>query len=238
MSERRREDHDRQLTPGKQSGTSRQGVQFAVAPGKRTLTQDLKPAPQAEPSPGVHQAAAHGVSGSGGALPFVDQIQRSFGRHDIGNVRAHSDGAASAGATAMGADAFAMGDRVAFGRQPDLHLAAHEAAHVVQQRGGVQLADGVGQEGDGYEQNADAVADLVVQGKSAEALLDRFAGSGGGGSSNAAVQRHAFVGGKQITSADPDAVGAVLPMVKDDVVRDYVYDGDEAPRGEDDRLPG
>jgi hypothetical protein len=41
----------------------------------------------------------------------------------------------------------------------------------------VQLAGGVGQKGDRYEQHADAVADLVVQGKPAEGLLDEMAPS-------------------------------------------------------------
>jgi hypothetical protein len=60
---------------------------------------------------------------------------------------------------------------------PDLHTAAHEAAHVVQQQAGVQLKGGVGAVGDSYELHADAVADAVVQGKSAEGLLDQMAPS-------------------------------------------------------------
>jgi hypothetical protein len=56
---------------------------------------------------------------------------------------------------------------------------------VVQQRGGVQLKGGVGEADDAYERNADAVADRVVAGRSAEDLLD--GGSAGGGV--AAVQR-------------------------------------------------
>lgn len=71
----------------------------------------------------------------------------------------------------MGARAYAMGNHVAFGIQPDLHTAAHEAAHVVQQRAGVSLSGGVGQAGDAYERHADAVDDRVVAGESAEALL-------------------------------------------------------------------
>jgi hypothetical protein len=176
------------------------------APGKRTLTE-------------VHEAAAHGTSGPGRELPHREQIQRSFGRHALGDVVAHVGGEAEEGATAMGADAFAVGDQVAFAAQPDLHTAAHEAAHVVQQRGGVQLKGGVGAEGDPYEQHADAVADLVVQGKSSEALLDQHAGGGGGRSE--AVQRHAFVGGKQIKKKDSIATGAVGAFVTDDVVRSY-----------------
>lgn len=87
----------------------------------------------------------------------------------------------------MGAQAFATGNHVAFAGAPDLHTAAHEAAHVVQQRVGVSLKGGVGAEGDVYEQHADAVADRVVAGGSAEVLLDRFAPSGAGGSEG--VQR-------------------------------------------------
>ncbi len=55
-----------------------------------------------------------------------------------------------------------------------------------QQRGSVQLAGGVGQTGDPYERHADAVADAVVQGASAEALLDQVASGGG---APAVVQR-------------------------------------------------
>src|SRR6185503_888478 len=75
---------------------------------------------------------------------------------------------------------------------PDLHTAAHEAAHVVQQRAGVQLKGGVGEAGDPYERHADAVASLVVQGASAESLLDQFAGPSAGpatASAGAHVQR-------------------------------------------------
>lgn len=138
----------------------------------------------------VHRAAAHGFSGSGGALPHLGAIERSFGRHDVSGVRAHVGGAAAEGAAAMGAHAYASGDQVAFESAPDLHLAAHEAAHVVQQRGGVQLSGGVGAAGDAYEQHADAVADLVTRGESAEALLDRYAPAGATGASvQRAVQR-------------------------------------------------
>jgi hypothetical protein len=48
----------------------------------------------------------------------------------------------------------------------------------VQQRAGVMLAGGVGAAGDRYEQHADAVADAVVAGRSAEGMLDTMAGGG------------------------------------------------------------
>ncbi|MCB9734198.1 MAG: DUF4157 domain-containing protein [Deltaproteobacteria bacterium] len=122
--------------------------------------------------------AARGAQGAGGPLPFRERIQASFGRHDVSGVRAHTDGAAQAASAALGARAYASGDHVAFGGAPDLHTAAHEAAHVVQQRAGVALKGGVGAEGDVYERHADAVADLVVRGEPAEGLLDRMAGPG------------------------------------------------------------
>ncbi len=124
----------------------------------------------------VHELAAHGIGGSGGGLPFLVQIQRAFGRHDVSDVRAHVGGAASEAATALGAEAYATGRDIAFRGAPDLRTAAHEAAHVVQQRGGVQLAGGVGAAGDIYERHADEVADAVVAGRSAESLLDVHAG--------------------------------------------------------------
>lgn len=78
----------------------------------------------------------------------------------------------------MGATAYATGNHVAFGGASDLHTAAHEAAHIVQQRACVHLQGGVGKAGDAHEQHADAVADKVVRGESAERLLDAYAGGG------------------------------------------------------------
>ena len=141
-----------------------------------------------DPDPAdIHATAAEGVSGAGGSLPHLDAIQQSFGQHDVSGVQAHTGSAANAAAGKMGAEAYATGDAVAFGSgSPSLHTAAHEAAHVVQQRQGVELAGGVGSAGDGYEQHADAVADRVVAGKSASDLL-----GSPGGSASSAVQKKA-----------------------------------------------
>ncbi len=152
--------------------------------------QMLAPEPTRAAERDVGRAAAHGISGSGGALPHHETIQRSFGGYDISRVTAHLDRHASEGAAAMGAEAYATGDHVAFGANgASLHTAAHEAAHVVQQRAGVSLAGGVGQAGDRYERHADAVADAVVRGESAEALLGEMAGGGGQRGGSQAVQR-------------------------------------------------
>src|SRR5262249_20962304 len=146
--------------------------------------------PAAARSPPVQAAAAQGISGSSGPLPYADTIQGLFGGHDISGIQAHTDASATAGAQAMGAQAFATGNHVAFAQSPDLHTAAHEAAHVVQQRAGVQLKGGVGEVGDSYERNADEVADRVVQGKSAQDLLPPTQnGAAPTGATQRAVQR-------------------------------------------------
>ncbi len=137
--------------------------------------------------PTAHDTAHEGVDAAGGTLPHAGAIQSSFGRHDVGGVRAHVGGAAATACDALGARAYATGNDVAFAQSPDLFTAAHEAAHTVQQRGGVQLTDNIGRVSDSYEQHADQVADKVVHGESAEALLDPRAGGG----ESSAVQRAA-----------------------------------------------
>ena len=117
----------------------------------------------AEPSAAAVKAkAADGVSGGGQPLPFLDKIQSAMPGHDLSDVQAHVGGKAGEACSNIGASAYATGNDVAFKKAPDLHTAAHEAAHVVQQRAGVQLSDGVGKAGDAYERQADKVADAVV----------------------------------------------------------------------------
>ena len=60
----------------------------------------------------------------------------------------HTSPEAAGPARAMGTDAYTTSDHVALEGSADLHTVAHEAAHVVQQRGGVQPKGGVGAAGD------------------------------------------------------------------------------------------
>ena len=171
------------------------------------------------PAETIHAHAARGVSGSGGGLPHLAAIQRSFGHHDVTGVRAHVGGAAADAAQAIGAAAYATGDDVAFAGAPDLRQAAHEAAHVVQQRGGVRLDGGVGRAGDPYERHADDVAALVTRGESAEALLDTMAHRGVAG--GPAVQRLVAEGHGAFTAimyrlgmATPEQLAALRAQVE------------------------
>ena len=121
------------------------------------------------------QRAAEGLRGPGRQLPFLETLQRSFGDHELGGVKTFVGGQAASAARDIGADAYATDGSVAFSRQPDLYTAAHEAAHVVQQRGGVHLSGGVSRSGDRYERHANRVAEQVVRGHSAAPLLDAVA---------------------------------------------------------------
>jgi Domain of unknown function (DUF4157) len=170
------------------------------------------------PPNAVHETAARGVAENGGAVPHAETIQRSFGRHAIGEIRAHIGGPAALAARSIGASAYATGNAVAFDRTPDLRTAAHEAAHVIQQRGGVSLPGGVGASGDRHEKHAETVADLVAQGRSAEPLLDQYTG---GIPAAPAVQRLAFINETQITTSDKSFTPEMKSMVSDPKVRNY-----------------
>jgi hypothetical protein len=128
----------------------------------------------------IRAAAVAGVRTPSTSLPYLDRIQASFGHHSIGDVQAHVGSAAARASQAMNAQAYATGNHVVFGARPDLRTAAHEAAHIVQQRAGVQLAGGVGRVGDRYERHAEAVADAVVAGNSVERLIEPLTTNSGG----------------------------------------------------------
>jgi len=163
-------------------GTGRAQQGAGPSPGKQTLVEQAYATAVQQRANGprdeaaVHEAAGRGVATPSSPMPHGDMIQRAFGRHDLSNVQAHTGPEAAAAAGGMNAEAYATGNHVVLGNATDLFTAAHEAAHVVQQRGGVHLKAGVGEAGDAYERHADEVASLVVQGKSAEQALDRHAG--------------------------------------------------------------
>jgi hypothetical protein len=136
------------------------------------------------------RAAQDGLRGTGRTLPHAERIQQAFGAgHDVAAIHAHFDRDAASACDALGATAYASGSGIAFATQPDLWLAAHEAAHVEQQRHGGAPAGGVDTPGDAHERQASAVADRVAAGKSAKDLLPRGEPRGG---ATGAVQRYSI----------------------------------------------
>jgi hypothetical protein len=99
-------------------------------------------------------------------------MEQSFG-HDFSRVRVHSDERAGESAKLLDADAYTIGDHVAFapGRfKPDTFegtaLIAHELTHVVQQSGANGSdAVAVGAAQGGHEREAQASARAVLDGK-------------------------------------------------------------------------
>lgn len=171
---------DRDSTDAVQRAPARTGYEDLIAAARTGHESEraADPGGEARNDRVIRAAARVGTSGASRALPHLAAIQKSFGRHDVSHVSAHTDDAALAGAEAMGARAFAVGEHIAFAGLPDLHTVAHEATHVIQQRAGVHLDGGVGNVGDPYERHADAVAERVVAGESTEALLDHPPGIG------------------------------------------------------------
>ena len=180
----------------------------------------------------TQQIAATGVEGPGGSMPHADTIKQSFGEHApvVDGIHAHVGGKAAHAAQQIGAEAYATRNAVAFQSSPDLHTAAHEAAHIVQQKQGVSLYGGVGEANDGHERNADAVADRVVAGQSAVDLLPVGAGVGG-----VAVQRKPGVPGPQGPKGEVGPQGAKGDAGPQGAKGDTGPQGEpgkEGPRGE------
>jgi hypothetical protein len=208
----------RPIAAGRRSLTDR----LAARPIQRRATTAAPAAasPQREPAGdpfwfadgGAQEVADRGVAAAASPLPHLATIQASFGRHDVTGARAEIGGAGAEAADQLGAEAYATGDRVAFARRAgSLHTAAHEAAHVVQQRGGVQLLGGLGAADDEHERHADEVAARVVAGHSAEDLLDHYAG----GLPEAGVQRLVRIGKvpKRATRQQELAIDKILDLL-------------------------
>lgn len=192
--------------------SSREVVQLQRALGNRGV-QALA---QGGQDASILSVAGAGLSGAPRALPYLDKVQAAFGRHDVRGVRAFVGGDAASANQALGASAYAMGAAVAFRSAPDLHTAAHEAAHVVQQRSGVSFKGVLGEEGGADERHADAVADAVVAGRSAEALLDARPRSQGGG--GAVVQRKATHEPSIIVQDLPNSALTVGSILEDELL--------------------
>src|SRR5688572_24757982 len=58
----------------------------------------------------IHVAAREGVRGADKALPHLDKVQASFGRHDVSHARARTGGAAARASARMGAEAYTVGN--------------------------------------------------------------------------------------------------------------------------------
>lgn len=122
-------------------------------------------------------------------------MEPRFGR-DFSGVRLHTGSAARMGASAVSARAYTVGHNIVLGEGESAlptpegrHLLAHELTHVVQQQSGAHAASGMSVPGDAFERQANAVADAVVGGQSAQAMLTGLRPSATGAPSRPSVMR-------------------------------------------------
>lgn len=169
-------------------GTPSGGVPVRAATPVRVAAPVQRKAVSSPARADVATVASRGVAAASAPLPHAQTIQRAFGRHDISSIRVQIGGEAASASRALGAKAYATGSTIAFADDPDLHTAAHEAAHIIQQRAGRAPSTGLDTGSDEFEQHADRVADAVVRGESVESLLDEL----GQATPHTAVQRKLF----------------------------------------------
>ncbi len=158
----------------------------AKAPEAAVMRKALRGASYADGAAMLSPVQA--LSGGGSELPHRAAIESSYGV-DLGAVQAYTGPDAKAACDALGAEAFASGNRVAFADpSPSLELAAHEAAHTVQQSAGVRLSSRVSRPGDALEVQADQAAARAASGQSAADLLPETPTVAGAPASDAPVQ--------------------------------------------------
>jgi hypothetical protein len=112
------------------------------------------------------------ITSSGSPLPVSvrNPLSHSFSI-DLTPIRVHTDARAQSITRSFNTRAFAYGHKIFLGpgeTPNDLHLMAHEVAHVVQQSRGAVLQHFTPSRGDTYEQEAERAASAVMRG-------DRFA---------------------------------------------------------------
>jgi hypothetical protein len=156
---------------GSEAAAEHEGEEAEVSPGKRTLTEALTPGLQRKV--GGSRDVAGGTSvpgGMGGPLPGLATMQPLFGHHDLASVQYVGGKKGAAVANAAGTEALATGGLVVSGSDSP-GVVAHEAAHVVMQRGGMTG-------GPEAEHRADQVAAGVERGQNVQGMLDQVAAPG------------------------------------------------------------
>lgn len=168
------------------AGSARKGWPLRIPGHKGGLLSrfSLPEGPQHRPSFGQEA-----MTSSGQPLdPHTRELMESRFGHDFSQVAVHANAGATEAASAISARAFTVGHDIVFGAGEYVpssfagrNLLAHELTHVVQQRTGIRLTDGMGQSDDAYEVQAEAVAARVANGTSASSLLARVSPVSGTG---------------------------------------------------------
>lgn len=122
--------------------------------------------------------ASTGIRGSGSTVPFKSEMEQAFAR-DFSHVRAHTGTEAHRASKVLGANAYTVGNDIAFGTStPDRGTVAHELTHIVQHETsrGVQ-ASGVTTKSAPAEREARAVQQATVSGQELPTISETLASS-------------------------------------------------------------
>jgi len=151
--------------PVEAGASSARGRQRRALRGLDYEDQGAALAPAEEAGVGSPEAiATRGLTEPGRPLPAAGRLEAATGI-DFSGVSAHFGPAATAACEALGAEAYTLGDAIAFATaSPGLALQAHEAAHTIQQGAVPAPPAGSGEAGGDPEQQADGLAAAVVAG--------------------------------------------------------------------------
>ncbi len=162
-------------------------------------------------APAEDPAAAFGAAteGAGGEVPFREEMEALFGE-DFEAVQAFFDQGGNL--DELGADAAAVGDRIAFAEgNPDRELVAHELAHVLQARNGggglsasAPASSAVAQRSSGAEVEARQAGSAVAAGRPAPAIQATASG----------IHLSESEGGGTAESSEPGTKKVTLPTFK------------------------
>jgi len=168
--------------PGVQRQVARQlqAEQGNAAVARLAQEHEGEPGEGSEPL-SVDAAFALATSGRSSRLPFAAELGPRLGL-DLSRVKAYLGGPeAEAGLAALGAEAAAHGDQVAFRMaSPSKELVAHEATHIAQQGGKPGATTGltVSQPGDALERQAESTGRDLAAGKTPTGGTDDQAAGG------------------------------------------------------------
>lgn len=133
-----------------------------------------QPAKSESKGKSVEKVAEGGLSGSSGILPYIDQLERSFGQ-PLGGIRAYEGPSAAEASEQLGAKGYATQGQVVLGKNANLRTVAEETGHALQQQNSVSSwwsqSHGITDPRGPVEADAKLAAENVVAGRAASVRM-------------------------------------------------------------------
>ena len=147
-------------------GMDYQSAVAALSPQSAPIQMDASSAQMAHANK-IHSEAQRGVDSASSGIPHQSTVQELVGPSvDLGGIKSVAGGVGKEVCENTGSNAMATQGTVIFkDSNPSPGTVAHEVKHIKDQQAGTVtgLENGIGKEGDSYEQKADAISDRVNQ---------------------------------------------------------------------------